>query len=417
MRTIAALAAACAAALAACGSKRVTPAAGDARADDLAGWRADLATIATEVPKRHPEPFHATPEPTFRAAVAELDRALPGLTDDQRLVGLARIVALFADAHTQLDLGPYARVLTYPLTVYWFSDGLFVVDAPEANRWAIGARVVTLGGKPIDDAIAALSSTVGYQADGWRRAQVADRLSLPQLVRGTGFAPADGPAVFGLVDPGDPTGATRELTAEPQPWRSAARTGPLPLYRQNPRSLYWQRYLEPERTLYVQYNACAQARDLSFADFTRQVEDVLDHQPVLRLVVDLRENQGGNSAIMQPLLDAIAARPALHGHVFALIGRHTFSSGLMNAIALAQQGAITVGEPAGSPANHDGEVQRLELPARGLAVYHATRRFAYDGLTGPAFAPDVDVELSSADYFAGKDPVLDAALARPRPDR
>ena len=36
------------------------------------------------------------------------------LTDDQRLVGLARIVALFADAHTQLLLGRFGRRATQP---------------------------------------------------------------------------------------------------------------------------------------------------------------------------------------------------------------------------------------------------------------------------------------------------------------
>ena len=69
------------------------------------------------------------------------------------------------------------------------------------------------------------------------------------------------------------------------------------------------------------------------------------------------------------------------------------------------------GEPAGSPASHFGEVKYLDLPAHGLTVQYSTRRFDYPSYEGTALAPDVFVEVSSADYVAGKDPVLDRALS------
>lgn len=386
------------------------PADAHAANDDVAGWRSDLALLASELPKLHPAPFHQTPEPAFRAAVADLDRALPALTLDQRIVGLARIVALLADAHTQLQLGPLGRALVYPISFYWFPDGIFVIAA--ADRAAIGARLITVGGRPVDDAIAALSSTIGWQADGYRRAEVAWRLAWPQFVRGTGLAPADGAAHFGLVDA---TGATRDLALEPAVWRMPAPDGEVPLYRQKPGAFYWLRPLPDARALYVQYNRCADAPDLSFAAFTQSAVAILDAQPVDRLIIDLRWNQGGNSAVIKPLLDAIAARPDLGHRLFALISRHTFSSGLMNAIDLDRLGAVLVGEPAGSPTDHNGEIRIFALPATGLAVQHATRHFAFPGYTGPALAPDLAVDLTSADYLAGRDPVLAAALAAPVP--
>src|SRR5689334_22120299 len=77
-------------------------------------------------------------------------------------------------------------------------------------------------------------------------------------------------------------------------------------------------------------NSAKTSGHVSFADFTRSVVAGLDG--VERLVIDLRLNGGGDSRVIAPLLAAIQARPALR--VFALIGRHTFSSGLMNAIQL-----------------------------------------------------------------------------------
>ncbi len=381
--------------------------------DDLAGWRADLARVGSELPRRHPAPFAQIPEDAFHASLAAVAAALPSLTRDQRVVGLARVIALIGDAHTQLVLDPHDRDRIYPVTFYWFTDGLVVTDAAEPYRWAIGLRLASVGDRSVDNAVVALARTVGYQAEGYRRAEVAWRLSWPTFLRGTDLAPADGPAHFGLVDA---TGATRDLALEPTAWHGTAPApATLPLYRKRPQAFYWSTYLTDSRALYVQYNRCADAPDLTVAAFASAVAATLDSHPVDRLIIDLRWNSGGNSELIRPLLDAISARPTLNGRLFALISRHTFSSALLDAIYLDHLGAVLIGEPAGSPADHYGEVQLLALPATGLAVQHSTKHFAVAGYPGRALAPEILVELSSADYLAGKDPVLDAALAAPVP--
>ena len=71
--------------------------------------------------------------------------------------------------------------------------------------------------------------------------------------------------------------------------------------------------------------------------------------------------------------------------------------------------------PPGPPTDHYGEVHTLALPATGLAVQHSTRPFSFPGYAGPALGPELAVDLTSADYLAGRDPVLAAALAAPVP--
>ena len=379
----------------------------DPWADTLTGWRADVDLVATELPRRHPAPFARVSEADFTRAVDALRRDLPRLTEDERVVGLARLVAMIGDAHTTLALPP-GRAGAYPITFGWFTDGLVVIDGGAAVRAAIGWRLVDVGGVPVEAAIDRLSSTVGWQAEGHRRAEVAPRLAMPVYLRGTGLAPATGPVTFGLVDS---AGVRRALDVEPGGWRPE----PLPadrqpLYRQRPQAYYWSRWLDGPRAVYVQYNRCAEAPDLSMAAFTSAVMAQLDRVPDARLVVDLRWNGGGNSEVLKPFLAAIAARPALRGRLFALISRYTFSSALMNAIDLDRLGAVLVGEPAGSPASHPGEVHSLPLPAFGLVLHHSTRLFTYEGYDAPALAPDVTVELSSTDWLTGRDPVLTAAL-------
>ena len=77
--------------------------------------------------------------------------------------------------------------------------------------------------------------------------------------------------------------------------------------------------------------------NLSFADFLNQVVTFSQQQPVNHIVVDLRGNTGGDSRIFQPFLDLLASNADLSRSVTAIIGQATFSSGVMNAAALAYQ--------------------------------------------------------------------------------
>lgn len=106
--------------------------------------------------ERHPKPFYRTTAAEFDQAVRALDAAIPSLTRDQIVVGLIRITAII-DGHTQLPLNqPALGFHAYPLWLYWFSDGLYVVDALEPYRASIGARIVQIGGQAIEQVSAQL---------------------------------------------------------------------------------------------------------------------------------------------------------------------------------------------------------------------------------------------------------------------
>ena len=73
------------------------------------------------------------------------------------------------------------------------------------------------------------------------------------------------------------------------------------------------------KTLYVQYNRCANDPAKPFADFARELFAFADAHPVDRVVVDLRYNGGGNSRVIAPLIDRrqalVDAREAAWGMV------------------------------------------------------------------------------------------------------
>jgi hypothetical protein len=101
--------------------------------------------------------------------------------------------------------------------------------------------------------------------------------------------------------------------------------------------------------------------------------------------------------------------------ITALIGRTTFSAA-GNFITELEQSAdvLFVGEPSGAAPNQYGDPVPVGLPAVGWTVQVAGvywEKSTPDDLR-VAIEPDVRVDLSSADFFSGRDPVLRAALRR-----
>ncbi len=378
----------------------------------LDAWRADLATVVGTIVRRHPAPFHHTPEPAFRAAVAAFERALPTLTRAQRIAGLAQIVALIHDGHTQVYLAGFERLLRLPIEIRWFREGPVVIAAAPAHAWAIGARVTAVGGQPIAAAADRLTATFGYQADGFRRERLGERLTSVVFLRGVGLAPSDGPVRLEVVDR---AGVARPLEVAMAPLPGGVVAADAPLARQHPDRYYWSRYLPEADAVYLSYRRCKPDPRQPLADVAAEVAASLVSHPRARLVVDLRDNEGGDSTLITPLYEALRAHP--HVRIAALIGSATFSSGITAAIDLDQMGALLIGEPAGSPATMYGQTSTDELLGTKVKLQYSTRTYTFTGYDGPALAPEVEVVLGADDYLAGRDLALEGALTMALPAR
>jgi C-terminal processing protease CtpA/Prc len=142
----------------------------------------------------------------------------------------------------------------------------------------------------------------------------------------------------------------------------------------------------------------------------------IDAHAVDRVVLDIRTNSGGNSSVIAPLTAGLKARPTLRSRIFVLIGPETFSSGQLAAWEFRRQlGATLVGEPSGEALNSYGEVKVFTLPHSQLRVQYSTKyfRLGKDDLLDP----QIRVAATLEDVLAGRDPVLDAALAASLPSR
>lgn len=391
----------------ACSKPAPAPAAATADPERAAAWREDLDALVVAL-QRHPRPFFHAHEAAWRAEVAALRDAIPALDDAHVVTRLVHLAAALGDSHTRLFL---PRDKLYPVRFLGFEDGIFVAGG---LPHAIGHRVTAVDGKPIADVVAALTTLVPAENDAFVAGEIPQLLENPVALAGLDLAHRDDARVEVTLDDAPPL----ELTAGRSVPLAPPRVQPLHLSGPT-QDAYWNKYVDSDRLLYFQYNACEDdPRVGPFAAFAASTLAFADQHPVDRFVIDLRSNQGGTSQIAQPLIDGLAARPALAGRVFVLIGRATFSSAVINASQLsARLHATLVGTPTGGNPNGYGEVKPFQLPRSHLAGQVSSKLFADPSFHGTTIPPDVLVHVRADDWFSGRDPAIDAVLAAPVPTR
>jgi hypothetical protein len=142
--------------------------------------------------------------------------------------------------------------------------------------------------------------------------------------------------------------------------------------------------------------------------------EFLDHHSPERLVIDMRQNGGGNLGLVREhLIPGIRRRPSLNvqGRLFVLIGRKTFSAAMANAADFRRQtNALLVGEPTGARPNGYQELYQFTLPNSKLQVSCSIRYYQFQDEDTPAVMPDQWIEPDWIAYRSGRDPVVERIL-------
>jgi len=379
-------------------------------------WAEDLDFLAAELPKRHLNLFHKIAEKDFKQGVERLKAELPSLNQDEILVRLIGLVAAIGDSHTGVG---YRTSRGLPLMMYWFKDGIFVLNTIGEYKDILHSRIMGIGGRPLEDVIPLLTSLIPHENDAQVRNHLPNLLVDTAILHGLKIIPSPEAAALTVPTAG---GRSRAVEMTPLSFRSqpawladrSSETG-NPLYLKNGRLYYWYEIIPGSKALFFKYNACQDMAGKPFAEFVREMFAAADSAAVEKMIIDLRHNGGGNSAVFRPFLDELNKRPNLVGRqkTWVLAGRRTFSSAILNALDLKKEaGASFAGEPTGGKPNHFGEVQVFKLPNSGLPVSYSTKYFrAVDG-DPETIVPDLLVEFTAADFLAQKDPVLEAVLKR-----
>jgi hypothetical protein len=390
---------------------------------DETRWQEDLESFEQQFPSVQVDSEKLYPPAEFHEDVADLERDAPSLADPEIILRLMRIVAKAGVSHNTVETEGELDFHPYPLQFFWYSDGAAVTHATEEYRLALGARIVRIGSMTPEELESLPSPYLSHENMPLLHALSPDFIMNREVADHFGLADTDGVVEFTLERPGAKQFRLRvaPTSADSQEHMISATEAlhhPVPLYRQRPGAWYWYEYLADSRSLYIQYNRCRNDPKKSFKAFTRElfkfVDDLHTAEGIERVIVDLRFNSGGDSSIVEPLLQGLRSRPRLNtkGRLYVLISRDTFSSGMMAAISFREDlHAILVGEASGSRPNEYGEVKTLVLPNPKIKIRYTTKYFQLlQDSDPPTLEPDVVIQRSISDFLSGHDQVLDTAL-------
>lgn len=393
----------------------------------VAQWQEDLGFLARELPRQHANAFHTVERSEFESAVAALERSLPELTPESRYVRLRQIVAMIGDGHTWLQLPPAYSLL--PLRFRWFGDPvrepgsleLRVTHAIPEHEQALGAMLARVGDGSVAEAHAAVSTLVAQgESAGSARVATAALLRRPELLLGLGLVPAADSVQIGFVDA---QGTEHTMTLGPLPpagateWQRAATEVPLYLTRTD--EAFWFTLLPGSaaapRTVYLAFNAYPSY--FRFWRDARALHAYLERHQAGRLVIDLRNNSGGDfNKVRRLLIPGLRRRldRSTLADVYVLTGPVTFSAAMTNATDFRRElEAILVGEPTGARPNQYQESGGFHLPNSRLRVSVSTRYYAFQEEDTPGVFPDRWIVPTWEDWVAGRDPALEWILEQP----
>jgi len=401
----------------------ITPESDSLEAERVAAWREDLHSLASELERRHRNLYWRVTPDEFAGSVAALDDRIPELTDEQIIVEMERIVAL-VDGHTLLPLFQVeVNFQVYPLRFYQFPEGLYVVAAEPPHEELVGARVVQIGRLSAAEAFAAVAPLMLHDNDMAVQNFTPAYLRVPQVLRALGI-------IDDLAQPGfvleQPDGTQTTLNLEPVAAASLHGLevtqlpqveGPLWLSR-HAETNFWFTYLEDSATLFIQINSMETETQSgqNIAAFAREIKAFAAEHDVERAVIDLRHNPGGDASAATPVTIVLRSNERLNqpGHLYVLTSRQTTSGASAYAVVLERDTqALFAGEATGGRPNHYAGSTTITLPNSGIEVWVSTEYYEFSTPDDERawLAPDLAVTLTAADYFAGRDPVLEAVLA------
>jgi hypothetical protein len=388
---------------------------------DAAKWREDVRYFARELPRRHKNAFHTTPKEQFDRSIAELDAAIPSLEEHQIIVRLHQIAGAVGDGHTGVRLSP--RFNRYPISLYWFGPDLRIIAAQKEYAAILGRRVVKIDGMDIAEVRARVGTcfpSARSENDWYEMSTSPEFIARPEVLHALGIVKSRERAAFTLEDD-EGRESVVEIGAAAVPaavngvvnmqLQSAAKSQPL--NRQRPNEPFWFIYLADSNTTYASFRSYD-----GLGQHARELFAALDRKPTSRLVIDLRQNGGGDFFEgRKHLVEPVKKRPALNqkGRVFIAVGRRTFSAAMVNAIDFRKEtNAILVGEPIGERPNSYSENDPMTLPNSRLVVSYSTRYYKFLDEDVPAVEPDHRIDPTWPDFLAGRDAVMDWILSQPR---
>ncbi len=385
-----------------------------------AAWVADLNYLANEIQRLHANFDDIYSVAELNAKISGIEQKIPTLSDQEIVFALLELIGSLDNGHNILipTNGAKGSLPRLPVQFYWFSDGLYIVNAREGFEHLIGNQVTHIADRSFIEVLDSAKSLNARNNEMQHLWLAPYFIAMPDVLHGLGITNSPDEVAISVVSQ---DGTRQKVTLSGIDWQFVGlpklphlQTETQPKYLARHNENYWFEFVA-EDLLFLQFNTVQDSRDERLADFSDRLVNAINTRDVQNLVVDLRHNPGGNGSILRSLVKAIiyfeAARP--DGKLFVITGRGTYSAGQDFLTSIDRfTDVIIVGEPSGSRPNRFGEAGWFRLPYSGLSGIISTQYHQSSSAEDARIwiAPHIPVFMTADEYFNGQDPALNAIL-------
>ena len=380
-------------------------------------WREDITFYRSALAEHHIDLYHTASKAHFDEELDRLVARLPELNEFEVVFEMMRITRLVGDGHTQFPVmaGPHQH---FPLKFRIVNGDVRVFATSDAYGQYLGAELVSIDGVPIDAVLETLSPAVQPAENEYGLLHsLAFHLTVDNILYGAGITDEYGSARFVFATP-DGQIAPEQINSVSmgdflsQTTNVIERRSPFPEPDLALSDSLWLSTDQASRTAYLYFSSYPDLEDMTL--FAQSVSRHLETNEIRNLIIDLRDNGGGDFYVGLALSSPILMTDSLDWNqgIYVLTGRATYSAAMTNAVHYRQLlNARLVGEPTGGNPVAYSELGSFHLPNSGRMVTFSERYYRLQTEVTHGVQPDVFIQPSRDDFLAGSDAALDWVLS------
>jgi hypothetical protein len=363
----------------------------------------DLEFLKSELPKNHKNLFAKISETKFNSRITEIEQKSKSLNNESFEIELYKLIKEIDDEHTRIE--PIYKTV-YPLNFDFFEEGLFVTNTDIINSNLLYKRLNGIENSTLKELTENFKKIIKTDNQSYFDVYFQHFVNNPRILKGLYITQSDSIANFVLDNKKYELSSVKKENLSSKPVSN--------LLRFISNDNYWYKLIGNDKILYFNYQNCSEQEDKPFELFNNELFNLIEAKKPQKIIIDLRNNSGGNSAILNPFLEKLKKNYLnKKGSLYVLIGKNTFSSALMNAVDLKRNyKSILVGQTTSGNVNHYGETRGFRLPNSKIIVGYSTKYWEiWKGYNG-ALRPDIEIKYSLKNFKNNIDEAIEYVTNR-----
>ncbi|CAM4431462.1 hypothetical protein [Pseudoalteromonas ostreae] len=368
--------------------------------DNATRWQEDVDIYAKKLIEGHIDPFHTLTQERFDNEIVRIRESIPHKTENEILIDLMRLTRKINDGHTSFPLWGL-EYDSFPLKLKLFGNDLYVLSTTSQHKDLLGSKLVSINGVSSLEVVRLLSEISPFSENEFSTAiRAASYFPNVAILRGLGIVEKEDEAKFVFDIQGEKRETNLESSRSPKlDARISHFNDAIFSADEKVDKNLWYGSSSDNKTVYVRFRRYTSISRME--RFSRSLLGFIDKNKSENLIVDLRDNYGGDFFVGLKLAQQLVLADTINwkSGVYTLIDNVTFSAAMSNAAQFSQiLNSKLVGSPTGARPSGYQDMSQFTLPNSGLEVTFSKRLYSFKDTQRDALYPDVQIDTSIQDY-------------------